>query len=166
MTGFHWCQASSTAECTAKKTAPMAFATTTSQDQSKDVTGRNAGADGFSDNSLAILKVTNLGLELSLEGQMVSVRKWHELYKRALLETDKQELASRIAEAERAIILRGRDLFNLSDNAETDEEVQALDDALYALRVLRTCLQPHTNTAQGIFGSRTKYLKRNEHQFS
>jgi hypothetical protein len=110
--------------------------------------------------------VTNLGLELSLEAQMVSVRKWHELYKRALLETDKQELASRIAEAERAIILRGRDLFNVSDNAETDEEVQALDDALYALRVLRTCLQPHNNTAQGIFDSRTKYLKRNEHQFS
>jgi hypothetical protein len=71
---------------------------------------------------------------------MAGGRNWHELYKRALFETDKQELALRIAEAERAIIVRGRDLFKVSDSGDTDDEVQALDDALYALRALRTCL--------------------------
>jgi hypothetical protein len=63
---------------------------------------------------------------------------WRELYKAALFETDKNRLPERIAEAEKAIVARARELFNTTtDNIEED---QALDDALYALRALQSCL--------------------------
>ena len=68
-----------------------------------------------------------------------SVRNWRELYRSAALETDPQKLEMRIAEAVNAIILRGRELF--AESAETSEEAEALDDALYALRALRSCLR-------------------------
>lgn len=64
--------------------------------------------------------------------------KWHELYKAALFETDREKLPSRIAAAEKAIVARARELFaTATDNIEED---QALDDALYALRALQSCL--------------------------
>jgi hypothetical protein len=63
---------------------------------------------------------------------------WRELYKAALFETDRSRLPERIAEAEKAIVARARELFNTTtDNIEED---QALDDALYALRALQSCL--------------------------
>ena len=63
---------------------------------------------------------------------------WRELYKAALFETDRNRLPERIADAEKAIVARARELFNTStDNIEED---QALDDALYALRALQSCL--------------------------
>ena len=68
-----------------------------------------------------------------------SIRNWRELYRTALLETDPQKLQSRIADAEKAIILRGRELFAMS--GDTSEEAEALDDALYALRALRSSLR-------------------------
>jgi hypothetical protein len=46
---------------------------------------------------------------------------------------------NRIADAEKAIVARARELF--SAGADTIEEDQALDDALYALRALQNCLQ-------------------------
>ena len=68
-----------------------------------------------------------------------NTRNWRELYRTALSETDPQKLQVRIAEAEKAIILRGRELFGMS--GDTSEEAEALDDALYALRALRSSLR-------------------------
>jgi hypothetical protein len=73
----------------------------------------------------------------------IGVQNWREVYKAALFETDRQKLPSRIAEAERALILRARELFTIS--GDTIEEGQAVDDALYALRALRNCLKLKTN---------------------
>jgi hypothetical protein len=63
---------------------------------------------------------------------------WRELYSAALFETDKVRIPARIADAEKAIVARARELF--SAGADTIEEDQALDDALYALRALQSCL--------------------------
>lgn len=52
-----------------------------------------------------------------------------------LFETDRQKMPHRIAEAERAILGRVKDLF--FDTTDHIEEDQVLDDALYALRALR-----------------------------
>jgi hypothetical protein len=65
-------------------------------------------------------------------------RNWRELYTAALFETDKERVSTRIAEAEKAILVRARELF--SAGADTIDEDQALDDALYALRALQSCL--------------------------
>ncbi len=69
----------------------------------------------------------------------LSSRNWKELYTAALFECDNGRLPERIADAERAIIDRARELF--SAGHDTIEEDQALDDALYALRALQSCLQ-------------------------
>ena len=66
-------------------------------------------------------------------------RGWRELYTAALFETDNERLATRIADAEKAIVVRARELF--SAGADTIEEDQALDDALYALRALQSCME-------------------------
>jgi hypothetical protein len=66
-------------------------------------------------------------------------RNWDELYVAALFETDKSRIPDRIAEAQRAIVDRARYLF--SSGADTIEEDQALDDAMYALRALQSCLE-------------------------
>jgi hypothetical protein len=73
----------------------------------------------------------------------IGVQNWREVYKAALFETDRQKLPSRIAEAEKALILRARELFAMS--GDTIEEGQAVDDALYALRALGNCLKLKTN---------------------
>ena len=64
---------------------------------------------------------------------------WRDLYTAALFETDKSRLPARIADAEKAIVNRARELF--SAGADTIEEDRALDDALYALRALQNCLE-------------------------
>jgi hypothetical protein len=51
----------------------------------------------------------------------------------------------RIAEAEKAILNRVRELFGA--NTDHIEEDQILDDALYALRALRNCVSPEANAA-------------------
>jgi hypothetical protein len=66
-------------------------------------------------------------------------RKWRELYTAALFETEKDRIPSRIADAERAIVARARELFATGN--DTIEEDQALDDALYALHALQNCLE-------------------------
>jgi hypothetical protein len=63
---------------------------------------------------------------------------WRELYSAALFEADQMRIPVRIADAEKAIVARARELF--SAGADTIEEDQALDDALYALRALQNCL--------------------------
>ncbi len=65
-----------------------------------------------------------------------SVSSWRELYKAALFETNRDKLPERIANAEKAIVARARELF--ASSADTIEEDQALDDALYALRALQS----------------------------
>ncbi|HZW80235.1 MAG TPA: hypothetical protein VFF50_07180 [Candidatus Deferrimicrobiaceae bacterium] len=64
---------------------------------------------------------------------------WRELYTAALFETDRKRIPARIADAEHAIVSRARELFAAGN--DTIEEDQALDDALYALRALQSCLQ-------------------------
>lgn len=66
------------------------------------------------------------------------VSHWRELYSAALFETDRNQIPFRIADAEKAIVARARELF--SAGSDTIEEDQALDDALYALRALQNCL--------------------------
>jgi hypothetical protein len=63
---------------------------------------------------------------------------WKELYIAALMEANDGKISARIADAERAIVNRARDLFKApGDNIQEEE---AMDDALYALRALKTCL--------------------------
>jgi hypothetical protein len=66
------------------------------------------------------------------------LQNWRVLYTAALFETDNDLIHTRIADAEKAIVARARELF--SAGADTIEEDQALDDALYALRALQNCL--------------------------
>lgn len=67
------------------------------------------------------------------------LRSWRELYVAALFETDTNRIPTRIADAEKAIVARARELF--AAKSDTIEEDQALDDALYALRALHNCLE-------------------------
>jgi hypothetical protein len=66
-------------------------------------------------------------------------RAWRELYKAALFEADKTKLPERIAQAEKALALKARELFYVA--GDSIEEGTALDDAVYALRALRTTSQ-------------------------
>lgn len=70
---------------------------------------------------------------------------WHDLYQAALFETDRNRIPERIAEAEKAILARIKELFGVT--ADHIEEDLILDDALYALRALRTCIGVGTNAA-------------------
>jgi len=64
---------------------------------------------------------------------------WHSLYQDALFENDKKKVPQKIASAEKAILHRMKELFNAT--GDHIEEDLVLDDALYALRALRTCVQ-------------------------
>ena len=61
---------------------------------------------------------------------------WRELYLTALFETNPTELPDRIADAEKALALRARELFQTAE--DHIEEEYAMDDAMYALHALRT----------------------------
>jgi hypothetical protein len=60
---------------------------------------------------------------------------WKTLYRVAILETNKRAVRERVAQAEQAIIARGREIFHAS---AAPEEQEALEDALYALRAYKT----------------------------
>jgi hypothetical protein len=70
---------------------------------------------------------------------------WHSLYQAALFETDRERIPERIAQAERAILTRIKELFFVT--ADHIEEDLILDDALYALRALRSCIRVEANAA-------------------
>jgi hypothetical protein len=70
------------------------------------------------------------------------VRDWHELYRAALFETDMSKLTARIEEARKALIVRSRQLFATSPNY--DGETEAIENALYALQALESCLRSNT----------------------
>ncbi|HEX6802529.1 MAG TPA: hypothetical protein VF133_02535 [Terriglobales bacterium] len=65
-------------------------------------------------------------------------QEWKQLYVAALLEKDSSRVPLLIADAERAIVLRARQLFGTPEN--NLREGEALDDALHTLRTLRGCL--------------------------
>jgi hypothetical protein len=66
-------------------------------------------------------------------------RYWRQLYRAALSEIDKSKLPERIAEAEKAGVLRARELFQAA--GDNGEETEALDDVMYALHALRSNYQ-------------------------
>jgi hypothetical protein len=66
---------------------------------------------------------------------------WRDLYVAALMEADNDRMSVRITDAERVMLERARALFLAS--GDNIQEEDALDDALYALRALKTCLEVH-----------------------
>ena len=63
---------------------------------------------------------------------------WKALYRAAIFETDRSLASQKAAEAERALLARERELFYAPGPLEEKED---LEDALYALRALRTACQ-------------------------
>jgi hypothetical protein len=73
--------------------------------------------------------------------QLQPIKAWKDLYVAALLEGEVDRIPTLIAEAEHAIVERARELFTApGDNIQEEE---ALDDALYALHTLKSCLAIH-----------------------
>ena len=66
-------------------------------------------------------------------------RYWRQLYKAAISEIDESKLPERIADAEKAVVLRARELFQAA--GDNGEETEALDDVMYALHALRSNYQ-------------------------
>ena len=66
-------------------------------------------------------------------------RVWAQFYKAALFELDANKVSDRIAEAETALVIRVRELFDSA--GDNIEEEQAVDDAMYALHALRSALK-------------------------
>ena len=64
---------------------------------------------------------------------------WRELYKTALFEPDPGKLLEDVMRAESAIVVRARQLFG--QPGDHIEEEHDLDDAMYALQALRSCVQ-------------------------
>jgi hypothetical protein len=79
-------------------------------------------------------------------GKSLQADGWKELYVAALLEGDRAKIPALITEAERAIVSRARELFNAAGDNIDEEE--GLDDALYALRALRSCLDARNSLAE------------------
>ena|SRR3954466_7241998 len=63
---------------------------------------------------------------------------WRDLYLAALFEPNKNKIPTRIADAEKRIAARARELFNSGDNAILERS--ALNVAMYALAALRSSL--------------------------
>ena len=70
---------------------------------------------------------------------------WREVYRAAILELDPTQLPERILEAETALILRAKELFQ--DGGSDGQETQDLDDAMYALQALRSALRHNPSAA-------------------
>jgi hypothetical protein len=77
--------------------------------------------------------------------QPTSQPTWHVLYHAALFETDRDKIPERIADAEKAILARVKELFGYA--GDHIEEDLVLDDALYGLRALRSCVASEATAA-------------------
>jgi len=75
-----------------------------------------------------------------------SSKLWRELYIAALFESDSAKLAGRIAEAERALGIRAKELFY--ETGDNIEEEEALDNAMYSLNALRNVYRSRESSAQ------------------
>lgn len=66
---------------------------------------------------------------------------WYIAYHDALFERDRSRVGERITRAERLIIYRERELYSLQNPLAEHSfaEQRALDNALHALRALRSC---------------------------
>jgi hypothetical protein len=84
--------------------------------------------------------------QLSPDLQSSQNKSWKDLYVAALLEGNEARIPRLIAEAEHAIVDRARELFGSAGDHIQEEE--ALDDALYALHALKSCLAIHGRFAE------------------
>jgi len=100
--------------------------------------------DGLLLTDLTVESFAGMRYSICMNRYVVSARArdWRELYKAAIFETDRTKLPSLIDEAEKAITLRGQALLTVSRHQV--EEADTLDDALYALRALRSSLHWRT----------------------
>ena len=73
------------------------------------------------------------------DSKSLDSRAWRGFYRAALFEIDGTKLPGRIAQAEKALTLRARELFHVA--GDNIEEGGALDDAMYALHALRNTSQ-------------------------
>lgn len=71
---------------------------------------------------------------------------WGELFVTALFENDHAILPDRIAEAERALMTRARELARAS--GDHIEEQESMEDAMYALHALRNAQRAERARAQ------------------
>jgi hypothetical protein len=75
-------------------------------------------------------------------------RYWRALYNAAISEIGNSKLPQRIAEAEKAVVLRARELFQAAD--DNGEEKEALEDAMYALHALGSNLSDAVGACQSL----------------
>ena len=75
-------------------------------------------------------------------------RYWRALYKAAVSGIDMSKLPERMAEAEKAVVLRARELFQAAD--DNGEEKEALEDAMYALHALGSNCQIRQGPPQNL----------------
>jgi hypothetical protein len=68
---------------------------------------------------------------------------WRALYTAALFENDRSKIPALISDAEAEIVKRAHLLFGAP--GDNFEETEALDDALYMLRALKSCLKVQTS---------------------
>jgi hypothetical protein len=74
-----------------------------------------------------------------LQDNLSNPTSWKKLYTAALVETDNRRTPILIEQAQNAIIVRARQLFESGEESFAEE--QALDSALLTLKLLGTCLR-------------------------
>ena len=80
------------------------------------------------------------------EPELLGTTHWKKLYSAALFEKDSSQASRLIEDAERAIVLRARQLFGSPGENLTEEH--ALDAALFALHALKGCLVARLKSSQ------------------
>ena len=79
---------------------------------------------------------------MSTDQSAGALRSWRESYNAALFETDASKLPLRIEEARSALVFRSRELCSVSPKCQ--DEIEAIENALYALEALENCLRMNT----------------------
>lgn len=70
---------------------------------------------------------------------MANSSEWRTKYRSVIFETNRRALTKEIAEAESAIIVRARELFQKT-GGDVEAEREELDEVLYTLQVFRSVL--------------------------